>query len=652
MPKRKNHKLSLVVILAVFMFLWANFIFALEVNYPRVPGAAAPQDFINSAPQEEILSLYAKYLVNLAMWVTGIIAFLLLIYAGLLYALSAGSPEKILNAKNQVVSVFFGVLILLTSFLILRSINPQLLVFEIPGIEKITVALKPQLPEAAPVEGYRTSINTEVSFGTIIEKMIFETVSLDENEEPRMDRIKENAKTTLEIAEKIKEQSEDLKKESEKCTCVNSDPKGQPQPCCWLENPGEGCIDNQCRDKPGCTCDPCYKVRDKINEYQKKNLDEIEKLKEEQNKSKEEIRLIREEIGKLERVEKFMLECQLWPLDSLAEFLHNKDFFESNGWHLNGIKFWNDVSILIDAKKNELEWSTFYCPVSGSIWGEYPPSGVNLGGEKLIFDEEEVQDKMSCTEVKIGEIIDRSKRTAYKLVERLEKLINLGQQMINEVNQLHVFVSQCSSQRCFSFCRCAVCEDDACCDCIKSCGDNPQYPEGACPKADIQKQFDKINDILEGVPEGQGDDVKDEEGIKDVVEGPKKQDSEEDEEAREQIGIITIIDEIVPKIIEDLAGPVRASMKTCLADVPNEETGEHDQPQVVLSDCISTIGSLGDGGEIRKCCLGEQSYNDCLIQCYLETGEAYKNCLGGCINQKGGETADCHHQINFFCCGQ
>jgi len=50
------------------------FLFFLEIIYPRIPGALAPQDFLNTALAEDILSLYAKYLINLCVWAGGILA--------------------------------------------------------------------------------------------------------------------------------------------------------------------------------------------------------------------------------------------------------------------------------------------------------------------------------------------------------------------------------------------------------------------------------------------------------------------------------------------------------------------------------------------------------------------------------------------------
>jgi hypothetical protein len=275
-----------------------------------------------------------------------------------------------------------------------------------------------------------------------------------------------------------------------------------------------------------------------------------------------------------------------------------------------------------------------------------------------------------CTEVAVGEMIDRSERLGYKFVERLEKLINLGEQMHNAVDQLHVFVSQCSSQRCYSYCTCDPCDEGDCCQCIKRCGDNPQYPYGACPKTEIQNQLQKIIEIFDG--KGQQDSSNYQEGIKGVVSGPKQNTSSaQNNDQKEKIGIVTMVDEIVPFLLEDLDKIIRFEMKMCVTDVPPEKILEDpDQPQLVLSDCERTLRSLGEENIIQKCCMDETAYQSCLYRCYLETNMnqadlqaktpafqvalngKYKTCLKDCLKTSGGEIAKCNHKINFYCCGK
>ena len=77
-------------------------------------------------------SLYT-YIISIA----GVIALAGLIIGGILYLTSAGEPEKLNKARKQILAASFGIIILLSSYLILRTINPELVSFEMPTLENI-----------------------------------------------------------------------------------------------------------------------------------------------------------------------------------------------------------------------------------------------------------------------------------------------------------------------------------------------------------------------------------------------------------------------------------------------------------------------------------------------------------------------------------
>lgn len=81
---------------------------------------------------ESFNSLYI-YVISIA----GVIALVALIIGGILYLTSAGEPEKLSKARKQILAAFLGIIILLSSYLILRTINPELVSFEMPRLEKI-----------------------------------------------------------------------------------------------------------------------------------------------------------------------------------------------------------------------------------------------------------------------------------------------------------------------------------------------------------------------------------------------------------------------------------------------------------------------------------------------------------------------------------
>lgn len=649
---KKNLKYNLFFLVVLFfLFSNINYVFALDINYPRLPGARPPQDFVGNVPSEEVLSHYINYIFNFIIWISGILAFGALVFAGIQYLISTGKPEKIISAKERMSAAFLGILLLLASFLILKTISPQFVILEIPKPEPIEIIKKPEIPLPS-IEAIRTSIDTEMPIGRIIEK-VFETYISDypkpeEEKEPRMKRIKENAKNTLAHVTNLADQSANLKGYTDQCECGYT----HPDPRCNHS----GC--DNC-PPPDCTCDPCEPVRSQIQDEENKNLTEIASLVEEQRKTTEEILSLKTEIGRLERAESFIGECPFHTLTHFTQFLVKKDAFEAENLTLREIKFWDDgkpdeVNIVYNKKYNgeqkpEYEVATFYCAVSGTLEEKYPfeafaPSEEAFTGEE---SEEEadrvVTEAMACSkEAPVGEITDRALRTGKLLVEKMEKLFEGGKKMIDAVDKLQILVSQCSSRRCTPACSCYCCVPGPF-GCIAYCCAEIGCFGEACPKDDIRKQLEKINGIKEEINK--------------LVNG--KLEGETLEEKEENIGIITIIDEMVPEILKELESTIRYPMKHCASK-------EWEEQETILLNCLQAAGATTPEGKVINFCCNtyywkgnekqQTPFGDCFGECYLEKGqEKHRKCVQECLNRKGKELNDkdlplCLHYLNFYCC--
>ena len=659
--------------------------FILEIIYPRIPGALPPQDFLLSAAPENILSLYMKYLANLSIWAAGILALIMLVYGGILYLFSTGKPGAMVTARNQIISAFFGLLLVLSSFLILKTINPEFVILKLPSLQAPQISLPPEIkpPEITAIQ---TSIDAEMPFSRIIEKL-FETYISEypqpkDSIEPRMLRIKNISRAVIGedkdkgLADKLKEQSEKLKNYSGDCQC------SQTRPCCEISDPGPGCKDNACHSKLGTTSDPCKKVRADIQEAEEENLKTIYKgieivqfdeegqkekittsLVKEQTKTEEEIRFLKEWLDRLKRAEKFILECPKRSLNSLAQFYSKKDYFDSQKWITRETKFWGDVSIRYYTGKNTqnqygswysvpskeigTDFATFYCSISGTM--EQVPSYSTLTQSQQQasqLSEEEVEEvlseEMACSkEAPVGEIIDRTKRVTQLLIDKMEVLLGKEKELIDAVDKLQALVSQCSSQRCYSYCHKMF--GGAC---IKRAQNAPQYLEGPCPKTKIDDQLKKVQRIWQE--------------IKDIIEGKKMSGQETPKEKVEKMGIIPLIDEIIPEILNDLEEKVRQPMHECSSKNWAEQTKS-------LFNCIQAKGAIKPGGKvIFDCCriesldnqgnLIQTVYGDCFEECYLEKGiEKHRECVQTCLDKKAQvlddqELSRCTHELNFYCC--
>jgi len=129
-----------------------------EVDYPEFGGE------IIKAGEKDILPKYVKYIFNFAVGISGLIAFGSLVYGGSQYLISGDSPSAMNEAKDQIFSALLGIAILLSSYLILTTINPQLVIlkaeyvkpgevvfgpFEFPGVFLIGPNYDPSYDKAA-----------------------------------------------------------------------------------------------------------------------------------------------------------------------------------------------------------------------------------------------------------------------------------------------------------------------------------------------------------------------------------------------------------------------------------------------------------------------------------------------------------------------
>ena len=622
---KKGKQIFIFFILLLFLVLGANFIYALEVKYPNLPVGPDPPTATSTLPD------YVNYLFYLALYVGAVLSLSVLIYAGFLYVTSFNKPQRLISARQWIKSAVLGLLILFISVLILETINPQFAVLELPPLEKIETIEKQEAP-SLELKSTLSSIHVRLPFGQLIMK-IFETyisdVSQLELKIPRTQRIITNVNETSHVAEKLKNQNERLVKLTEQCSCYNVSPGNTPS---------------------GCSSDPCYSVREDVansedmDDIKLSNLEQINLLKQERNKTITENKDLKTELDRLKRVENFIRYCPALLKDSYAQFLDRKKSYENQGGTVREFDFWDNISITyLDKKGRETtDWATFVCLIGGNVLSI---SESPFEEELTKGPEEEIEtwegSKACSSEIPVGEIIDRAKRGAHLLINKLEELIVLDKKIIEATDQMQVLINQCSSQRC-------ILQQGVCIG-------NP------CPTAEIIKKMEEIKETFDR--------------INIITKNPEPQ----EKERKEEIGIIPLINfndpnSFISELIKDLdnikeAGKdeqgrpigtigIRHPLEAC-------ETPEYKQ---LLFTCRNSVGKLGPEGKgVGTCCMDEIVFQECLNECYLEKGEnfekedKYKKCLQECLDKKSleakeagaikpEEIARCRHLLNFYCC--
>ncbi len=117
-------KFSIPIILLFIIFLFFLFSievgYSVEVEYPEIEGwrpeTTEPGEF------DEYIRYVARFLTILA----SLIAFGALIYSGFMWITSAGEPLKLQESKRRIIASLAGLLIILSSYILLGSISPSL----------------------------------------------------------------------------------------------------------------------------------------------------------------------------------------------------------------------------------------------------------------------------------------------------------------------------------------------------------------------------------------------------------------------------------------------------------------------------------------------------------------------------------------------
>ena len=210
-----------------------------EISYPKIPG-------IPSLPLKPLLPEFIQYIYNFSIIISGLVAFASLVYGGFRYMTSVGSPVAMADAKEQITAGVIGLIILLGSYLLLTTINPQLSIFRLSLSPKscdcgIPLAGQPDycknVCKDVPGINYPAISYTsyEIPIGTLIERLL---------NEDRMNAISDTAAEIKDLAEEVQNEAHDMADELNKCNCSHLNPNASSCP------PGGPCPADHCEGDP------------------------------------------------------------------------------------------------------------------------------------------------------------------------------------------------------------------------------------------------------------------------------------------------------------------------------------------------------------------------------------------------------------------
>lgn len=115
-----------VLLLALLLaFPLSAFAINLNLKYPTFPGA--PNINTNQSLTDIVAWLYV-FIVG----ISGLAAFVMIVWGGVQWMTSQGNPTATGDAKDKIQKALLGLLLVLASFLILQIINPELTLLKNP----------------------------------------------------------------------------------------------------------------------------------------------------------------------------------------------------------------------------------------------------------------------------------------------------------------------------------------------------------------------------------------------------------------------------------------------------------------------------------------------------------------------------------------
>jgi hypothetical protein len=397
----------------------------LEIDYPEIQGIQ-PETVSTGLPE------YVSYVFNLGIVIAILILFGSLVYGGVLYLISVGQVAKLMAAKERISAAFLGIIIILSSYVILTTINPELVVFR---FEPLRLLEKPVFDFLKLLDKEETNfILRELPLGQAVENGIWEqerTAGIKEIFEDFDKFLKKEIKIKDVKKKGIADLNKYLKYLTEDCRC------GELKPLCTDFTEGTEPI--------GCVGDPCPKdVRERINlilEINSQNMKELLRFKEKISEEKKKLEI---ELSRFAEIEQEILACQseIKGIYSLNEYLSIKQFYEEQGV---------EVTVLPSYLESRGDPLTFYCPLGGSIFDI--PVGESVSYE-VEMSSEFTFGSVSCpVEFPVGEVIDQSRELAILLSVKMEQATYLIEETMKEIRKMTDLVSYCNGKNCKVICQ-------------------------------------------------------------------------------------------------------------------------------------------------------------------------------------------------------
>ncbi|MFA5301007.1 MAG: pilin [Lutibacter sp.] len=149
-----NKKKSLILLTFFFTFIIFGLLISQDIllassadpvkykSQVNIPGSGLNGEKIMTQTDTSYIAMYISSLYNYGLYIVGILATIVLMGGGILWLVSGGDSGKITQAQELIKGSIIGLIILVTAWIILNTVNPELVKFRItsiPNVEKVVL---------------------------------------------------------------------------------------------------------------------------------------------------------------------------------------------------------------------------------------------------------------------------------------------------------------------------------------------------------------------------------------------------------------------------------------------------------------------------------------------------------------------------------
>ncbi len=143
---KKLSKILTISFLLIFTLQLASLLFLITMPEPSiaaevknfVPQVSIDDNFTAGVFSTPSIAKYIKAIYTYAIGIVGILAAIVLMFGGVLWITAGGNNERISNAKSWIAASLSGLVLALCSYMILYTINPNLVQFKDIVVNDVT----------------------------------------------------------------------------------------------------------------------------------------------------------------------------------------------------------------------------------------------------------------------------------------------------------------------------------------------------------------------------------------------------------------------------------------------------------------------------------------------------------------------------------